>query len=64
MGHFIVNKEEILGTFHCLDVDLLFEPSHVFIGGRLNSKNALEKTLDRYISSVEIYWALYFTRMI
>ena len=48
LGYFNVNKKEIIGTFHCLDVDPLFEPSHVFIGGRLNLENVLEKPLDGY----------------
>ena len=54
-GQYIINKQEKSGNFHCQDVDPLFEPLQIYIGGRLNADNKLEKGLDGYIGSVEIY---------
>ena len=58
-GQYIINKQEKSGTFHCRDVDPLFEPMEVYIGGRLLNTEGefqkLEKELDGYIGSIEIY---------
>ena len=54
-GQYIINKQEKSGNFHCHDVDPLFEPLQIYIGGRLNADNELEKGLDGYIGSIEIY---------
>ena len=59
-GRYIINKQEKSGSFHCQDVDPLFEPLEVYIGQRLTQTTnpivkTLEKALDGYIVWIEIY---------
>ena len=54
-GQYVINKQEKSGNFHCQDVDPLFEPVQIYIGGRLNANDRLEKGLHGYIGSIEIY---------